>query len=366
VTTKATPAIEPIAREAAAARDAGRLDEAIALYRKALAIQPSWAEGLWYLGTIHYDLDQYADARDAFARLAALDEKRGPARAFKGLCEFQLRNYDRALEDLQRAASLGVGDNAELMSVVRYHTAILTTRNGEFERALDQLTPFAAAGNDSPRVIEAFGLATLRMPLLPAELPPDKRELALMAGRAAFHTAARLRPAAQREFEELVSRFPEVPNVHYAYGTALLVEDADRALAEFQRELKISPNHVAAMLQMAFEYIKRSDFQSALPLARQAVELAPTMFPARKALGEALLGTGDAAGAIEQLEAGVKLAPDSPSMRFALAKAYQRAGRTEEAERERAEFLRLDKLYRTLKTGPQSVGGIADRVKQPH
>lgn len=360
---KAGPAIQKIAEEAAQARDAGRLEDAIALYRKALAIQPSWAEGLWYLGTIQYDLDRYSDARDAFGRLVAIDERRGAAWAFKGLCEFQLRNYERALTDLQRSVRFGVGNNPELSNVVRYHSAILTIRNGEFEQALDLMTGFAVAANDSPSVIEAFGLATLRMPILPADLQPDRRELVLMAGRAGFHTAARQRVAAQQEFEEVISRYPEAPNVHYAYGTMLLVENADKALEEFKSELKVSPNNVAAMLQMAFEYGKRSDFESALPYAKKAVALAPTMFPAHKAYGEALLGTGDVARAIDELETGVKLAPDSPSMRFSLAKAYQRAGRTQDADRERAEFLRLDKLYRTLKSGPQAVGGTINKQR---
>ncbi len=358
---KAAPAIQKIAQQAADARDAGRLEEAIALYRKALAIQPSWAEGLWYLGTIEYDLDRYDDARDAFGRLAAIDERRGAAWAFKGLCEFQLRNYERALTDLQRSVRYGVGNNPDLSNVVRYHSAILTIRNGEFEQALDLMTGFAVAANDTPSVIEAFGLATLRMPILPADLPSDKRELVLMAGRAGFHTAARQRVAARQEFEEILSRYPESPNVHYAYGTMLLVEDADKALEEFKRELNVSPNNVPAMLQMAFEYGKRSDFESALPLAKKAAELEPTMFPAHKAYGESLLGTGNVAAAIDELEIGVKLAPDSPSMRFSLAKAYQRAGRTQDADRERAEFLRLDKLYRTLKSGPQSVGGAFNK-----
>jgi hypothetical protein len=46
-------------------------------------------------------------------------------------------------------------------------------------------------------------------------------------------------------------------------------------------------------------------------------------------------------------------------VRFTLAKAYQRAGRTTEAEKERAEFTRLDRLVRTQRSGVQAVGGVA-------
>jgi hypothetical protein len=40
---------------------------------------------------------------------------------------------------------------------VRYHTAILLTRFGEFEVANQMLTEFAAEASDTPQVLEAFG-----------------------------------------------------------------------------------------------------------------------------------------------------------------------------------------------------------------
>ena len=361
----AAPSFTRVAREAAAARDTGRLEDAIRLYREALRLRPVWNEGRWYLGTILYDLDRYEEAEAAFRRLVSADRNNAAGWALKGLCEFQLRNYERSLVDLQRARTLGLAVHPELVSVSRYHTAILFTRFEQFEIAYETLKEFAADGNDSPNVIEAIGLSLLRLPFLPAELPPEKREMVLMAGRAGYQAAARKPDAARQALTELVDRFPEAPNVHYAYGNFLLRENPDAAIEEFRRELVVSPGHVQALLQIAFEYIKRGDYASARPLAEQAATLAPAQFAARNALGRVLLETGDTAGAITQLEAGVKLAPDSPEMRFALARAYSRAGRTRDADRERAAFLRLDKEYKLLKSGPQSVGGIDKADKEP-
>jgi len=62
-------------------------------------------------------------------------------------------------------------------------------------------------------------------------------------------------------------------------------------------------------------------------------------------------------GAIKELLIGIKLAPESPRLHYTLARAYQRAGRTEEATREREEFTRLDRMARTMRSGSQSVGG---------
>lgn len=358
--SKGSAAFQQASAEADKAREENRLDDASALYQKALALNPKWVEGWFHLGTIAYDQNNDAVARDAMRRVVQASPGNDGAWAVLGLTEFRLKDYDQALMHLMRARSLGVSKNAALASIVRYHASILLGRNGEHDQALQMLNEFAVEGDDSPRVIEAFGINALRLPVLPSELPGDKRDAVMMAGRAQYFSAARMLPAAEQAFAQLAARYPELPNVHYAFGVFLLAEEPDKGVQELERELKISPGHVNAMLSLAFEYIKRSDYDTAKKWAQQAVSADPTNFVAHKALGQVLLETGDTAGAIAELEAGVKMAPDSPAMRFQLAKAYQKAGRTADAERERAEFTRLDRAVRSARTGSQSVGGAAD------
>jgi len=359
----ANPRFDKVVRDAAAARDARRLEESIALYQEAVRLRPSWVEGYWHLGTAFYELDRYADARDAFARVVRSQPKHASAYGFKGLCEFQLKNYEEALSDLLQAGDLGVTGPKDLVSAITYHTAVTMTRLEQYEFALSTLQAFAKESTDSPRVIEAFGMALLRIPMTPDELPPDRRELVMLAGRGAYYRAVRRPAAAKPAFELLVQRYPDAPNVHYAHGVYLLDEDPARAIAAFQQELKLSPGHVPSMLQIAFEYLRQSDWEAAKTWARRIVELEPRDFAARRAIGQALLETGDVAGSIEHLETGVKLAPDSPSMHFMLSRAYQRAGRDADAQRERTEFLRLDRLVRSRKHGSQAIGGVGGAVR---
>ena len=354
------PEFDRAVREAAAARDAGRLEESIALYQRAVKLRPSWAEGYWHLGTAFYELDRYTDARNAFAHVVRMQPTHAAAFGFKGLCEFQLKNYEAALGDLLQASEIGIPGPPDLIPAVAYHTAITMTRLEQYEFALTTLQSFAREGSDSPRIIEAFGMALLRIPMIPAELPAHRREMVMLAGRGAYYQAVRRPAAAKPAFELLVERYPDAPNVHYAYGVYLLEEDSDKALAEFQQELKTSPNHVPSILQIAFEHLKRSEWEAAKTWAERVVELEPRDFAARRALGQALLEIGNTAGSIEHLETGTRLAPDSPSMRFMLARAYQRAGREADANRERAEFLRLERLVRTKKHGPQALGGVRE------
>jgi len=68
-----------LSTKADAARDANRLDEAVPLYRKALALRPAWREGWWSLATILYDQNSYAPAARALTKAVALDPKNGTA-----------------------------------------------------------------------------------------------------------------------------------------------------------------------------------------------------------------------------------------------------------------------------------------------
>jgi tetratricopeptide (TPR) repeat protein len=355
---------DALVTQATAARQAEQWEEAAALFTKAVKLRPDYAEGYWYQGAAYYQLDKFAECKESFRRVTKLSPKHGAAFAFLGLCEKGLKEYDRALQHLVQSRILGVADK-DLGSVARYNAAVLMTRLLQFQQALQTLGEFALEGTDNPRIIEAMGIATMRMAMLPEEVPPDRREMVLMAGRGSYMMATRQTAGAAKAFEALVARYPETPNVHYAYGVYLLIEQPAQAIEEFKKELAIQPNDAESLMQIAYEYLKESNGAEALPWAQKAVDAAPNNFASHRALGEAMVETGDTAGGITHLELAAKLAPDSPSTHFALAKAYQRVGRTADASRERDEFTRLDRLARTNRSGAQSVGGNETERVQP-
>jgi tetratricopeptide (TPR) repeat protein len=347
-----------VAKAAEDARVAERLDEAVRLYEQALTLRPAWTEGRWYLATILYSLERFQPARDAFRQVTAEKPDDGRSWAFKGLCEFELRSYDRALADLQRAQRLGI-PGKEVYHVATYHLGVLLTRHEQFEESLEYLSTLAREGNESTSMAEALGLSVLRMPVLPSELQPHKREQVLMAGRATVHWANARRAAARAGFEELLLRYPEAPNAHYAFGVFLLKEDADAALEQFRAELRLQPYHVESMLQIALEKNLRAEHEEALKLAEKAVELAPQNPAGRNILGRTLLNRDDVEGAVKQLEMGVKIAPLSREMRFELARAYTRAGRKEDAARELEAFQKLEAAAKAQRS-PESTPAAAD------
>ena len=152
-------------------------------------------------------MDRYSDALDSFRHLILTQPQKGATWAMVGLCEVELRDYERALEDLEKARTLGLGENQMLSTVARYNDAILLNRFEKFEEAYQVLHQFAVEPNDDASIIEAMGLNALRMPFLPSEIPPDKRELVLMTGRAAFAMASRTEDG-DKLFRELLARYP--------------------------------------------------------------------------------------------------------------------------------------------------------------
>ncbi|HXK09623.1 MAG TPA: tetratricopeptide repeat protein [Vicinamibacteria bacterium] len=356
-----TAAFDALAGQAKKARAEQRLDDAVELYQKALKLRPSWSEGRFGLGTVLYDLDRYEEARAAFKRVTLEQPKSGPAWALKGVCEFRLKNIETALADLQKGLALGLGDSADLQAVANYHAAILLTRFGQPEAAYEILKGFAVRDYDSPTVIEALGLSALRLPFLPSEAPVEKREMVLMTGRAVYLLVKNRRAEATRvAFEELVARYPEEPNVRYAYGVFLLRDEPQKALAEFRRVLEMQPTNLPALLQIVSQLIKEGDFAGARPYAERAVAMDPDHTAARSALGRVLLEAGETDRAIAELEEAVRLSPQNDQAFFALSRAYKRAGREAESRKALAVFVELDKARRAKSANAPEEGGASE------
>jgi tetratricopeptide (TPR) repeat protein len=336
----AQPNFPDIAKQATAAREANRIDEAIRLYREGVRTNPAWAEGWWYLGTLYYDANRFPAAKEALLRFVKLQPNAAPGWAMLGLSEFETKDYKNALTNLERALNHGVNEG-DVANVARYHAAVLLTHSGQFEMALKTLNDLAARGVDNADTVLAFGLASLRISALPTDLAPEKRPMVEDVGRVMFDAGARRGEAAQAGFKRLATKYPDEPEIHYLYGTFLVNNDPDQAIEQWKREIQISPKHVPARVQLALEYLKRGDAESAVPYAREALKLEPGSFATHYALGRVLVDSGDVPEGIRELEKARELAPDSPENRLALATAYAKAGRSQDAVRERGEFQKL-------------------------
>jgi tetratricopeptide (TPR) repeat protein len=110
--------------------------------------------------------------------------------------------------------------------------------------------------------------------------------------------------------------------------------------------LELTPDHVPTLVTIAGEYAQRHDFKTGLRYAERAVQSARDSFAAHAILGRILMeGDINLEQGIRELETARHLESGSPQVHFFLAAAYRKAGRKEDAAREREEFLKLRKTF---------------------
>jgi len=339
----------------------GQPAEAVPLFRKALALRPSWAQGWFYMAGDLYALRRYAEGRDTFRKGLELEPRNGPAYGFLGLCEYALGDFYQALADIDKGEALGIGSDVEFEMLVRQRAALILIRAQAFDEALTQLGPLAKRGVNSPDVTEALGLCALALARQPETLSAREHAVADLAGKALYANIARRSADAEDAFHELVAMYADDPGVHYAYGVYLMELDQLAALAEFEKELKGNPTHWSSVLVIAFLRIRNGEPEEAIQLAQKAMRLQParSRWIGHTAVGHAYLSMGQPDKAIPELEIAVRQQPDDSSLHFYLQKAYSQAGRKEDAQREKAEFVRLK-----AHEDPLSMTGLAGMARE--
>jgi tetratricopeptide (TPR) repeat protein len=340
--SRESQSFETLSAKAEAARNADQLDQAMSLYKRALALRPTWAEGWFYLGTLHYDRNEFTTAATAFRKVAALQASSGTALVMLGLSEFQLGRDDMALKHLQAGEEQGISNNPELRNTVLLDEALLLQRKSRFEAArkpLDILCQNNAASDVATRLL---GMIQLR--LRADQVTGASPEMLARIGNAGCLAAQRRFDEARQIFATVANEYPKFPEIHYAFGNFLLdIPDIAAARQEFEREIANQPDHVLARLKIA-SALYRTDSDAGIPFAEQAVKLDPKVALGHYLLGLLLLDVDDFKRAIPELEAAKSGFAKEPKLYFALGSAYSRAGRSQDAERARAEFQRLQKI----------------------
>jgi len=333
---------EELAQKAGALLDS-RPADAATLYKQALALRSDWAEGWMSLGGALYQLDRYAECTDALRKGIALSPKMGTAWAFLGLCEAELDDPEQALADIRKGEALGLGGNRQFEVAVRVRAAQLLISSSSFDEAPMELLPLARVGENSAIVQRTMGLAALGISSKLADLPPEKRAVIEMTGKAAWALAGQHPTEAAEAYKQLVERYPNEPGVHYAVGLYYTETDMNAALGEFQKEVKANPKHWPSLIVIGSLNVRLGEGAAALEALRQAIKYAPAKYRwlCHLEMGRAQLISDQVDAAIAEFQTAARLSPQNPQAHFFLAQAYRRVGKKEEAKAETQEFEKL-------------------------
>lgn len=360
-------AFDELARQAAAATQAGQTDDAIRDYESALKVKPQSDQGWAELGSLYYATGKLLPASVALKNSIAINPRNSQAWAFLGLTEFENKDYSNAFIHLDRARELDFRGPPAVMLLAIYHLAELRNLNGDFFGAADLLIPEVHQGRVNEQTKIILGMSMLRVPLLPAQLDASNHRLMQAVGEVAVLQYSYKYDDAFHSFERVIKDFPDTPFLHYAYASALdILSRYDEAMAQLREEIRIAPSSALPHQLMASITLKEHRPDEAMKAARRAVELDSRSAGAHELLGRALLELGEIDPAVKELETASRLAPNYPEVHFSLARAYAKAKRATDAQRERAIFAELNASAEREKShGNQAYGDPHGQTEPP-
>jgi len=360
-----TPAIFANAVEA---HKAGRLDEALRLYRETLEVQPTHAFALHNLGRIAIARGNFNEASDWFHKALAQEPARTDIRLSLADIEVRLGRIDAARRHLDRILEFEP-DNAR----ARLNLARLLVHDRQWAEALNELEAVKGHGAEIPelpalraRVLLEMGRGAEAEEILDRALAQAPGDLALLRLRADADTRAgraekaiagwrrvvdlspeeitprlALAGALQRDgrlaeatavLDDAARRAPGNAAVHNARGKAF--ESAGRiddAQSAYEDAIRAAPESSAAYSHLARLIGDHGRHEDAVPLWERAAALAPDDITTQFCFANALNGARQHRRAIKQYEAILARQPDYFPAQVNVANAYATIGRTRKA-----------------------------------
>jgi tetratricopeptide (TPR) repeat protein len=390
-----TPEIaRSLMEEADRAHEANRLDEAVAKYRRVIAVAPDVASAYANLGTLYYRQNKIEEAYDVFVRGVerttgdrTLLMNAAAAGQQLGKSAEALTYVDRALQKSPRDADLHALRSTILRSLDRNEEALAAVRQAATLAPSEARIHFSLGNllyqlDKKEEAINAYRRAT--------DLDRSLTRAWYNLGAALFDTgrydeALRAYRVALLPFEQAFARNEPVEPIHARafenLGAIHLKQQKwPDAIAAYEKALRLEPNSINAHYNLGFIYFTTARNDRAAEEYRKALALDATLPLAYLHLGDIAFRAGRYDEAIKFFRDGMAYF-DEPSKKSALrltaraqlARGDRAAARTAFEEAGDAQSLlaaarlhrqerRLDDAKRLLDAVPTSSIAILERV----
>lgn len=328
----------------------GQNVEAEAAWRAYLKIHPRSAEPYAHIGLLEARQEHYPDAIASYRKALALDPSMPGLRLNLGLSLFKSGAMKEAIQTFTPLLKSSPHSSPEWLRVATL-VGLAHYGIGEYAAAVPYLKD--ATAHDPQNL--PFRLALAHSCLWSKQyqcvldvyheilmLNAESAEADMLAGEALDEMQED--DGALQQFRAAVKADPKVPNVHFGLGYLLWRKSQyEEAAKEFQAELTNVPENAQAMafLGNAYMHINRSG--EAQPLLEKAIKIEPRLERAHLDLGVLYSENGHKEDAVHELEEAAKLSPDDSEAHWRLARLYQAMGRKEEAK---IEFQKTSNLKR--------------------
>jgi Flp pilus assembly protein TadD len=319
---------DELAEEARRHFEDGRLAEAEAALRQALARNPDRPDWHFHLGRLLMETDRGPEAREEFLRCHELDpDSPEPLLAASGV-EEEEGNPGAALRLVEKAVELD--RSSDVSNARRIRLLTLTGRHDDARSAFYEAQEFVEA--------PAFCMIAMAGGLeLQGDLP-----------RAAWC------------YREALRHDPSMEEVRTQYARCLSLQgEGQKALQNYMQVLREDPGSIDALLGCAETLANLGRDSDAAEKLRRVVEVEPANVQAHHMLGALDMRASRFDRAAVEFELVLKLEPERNLVRLDLAEAQFRRGRREEAR----ETIRT-MLAAGMPDAPDREDGFADRPER--
>lgn len=258
----------------------GRLENALQLIEKALALNPSFAAAHNSAGSVHQRLGRTGEAIESFRAAVEADPEYGNAHFNLGTMLLARHQHNEAARVLARAAELQPDlAEAHLKLGVAYKSL---GRHGQAIEALERA----------------------------AELKPGFADAYSSLGNV--HAAIGELEKAEAAYRQAVDTDPGAHAAHFNLGNVLgrLGKRPD-AIASYERALEIEPGFADAQGNLAEALFEAGERERAFGIFRQAIEAHPAEAVLHWMFASSLLKAGELDAALEAVDAGLEAVPGS-------------------------------------------------------
>ena len=338
-------------RQAAiASEQQGRYLDAEAAWRAVLESQPTDAEAYAHLGFLEAQKGDYKEAVPLYRKAIALNPSMPGLQLNLGLSLFKSGAMKEAADTFMPLLKDQPPSSPEAL---RLTTLIGLARYGSGDYAA--AVPFLEQATAADPQNLPFRLTLAHSCLWSKQyqcvldvyhqiltLNAESAEADMLAGEALDEMKDKA--GATQQFRAAVKADPKEPNVHFGLGYLLWgLLQLDEAAQEFQAELDNNPDHALALTYLADCHMKLNKPEGAIALLERAIRIDPSIGLAHLDLGILLGNAGRKDEALRELEIAVNLNPDDENVHWQLARFYQATGRRDEAK---AEFEKTKSLQK--------------------
>jgi tetratricopeptide (TPR) repeat protein len=327
---------EALVKEAESFQQAGKLDEAIKDYRMFLDKFPDVVPVRSNLGAALAAAGRYEEAIVEYKR-ALRSQPLPQIRLNLALAYYKAVQLNEAVHEL---LPLHATDPGNLQVALLLGDCYF--RLGEFKKAVALLEPLEPAHSDDQALTYLLGMSLMRSgQVRKGELlvnrilrNGDSAEAHLMLGAARLEILDA--SGAVDELAAAVKLDPKLPMAHYLYGNALLtLGHREDAMECFRRELAIDPNEFGSNLYLGVMLNQGESYKEAIPYLNRALQVRPGDPGVRYQLAIGQIGMGNIQQAKKLLEALIKDNPEFLDAHVSLARLYYRLRMKQDGDRER-------------------------------